>query len=96
MRADALHSAIATGNLRDVESDCRQMLATRRSPDACNDLAYALLLQGRKQDLPEAIRLAREAVALSPERAEYRDTLQRIESAAGSAVGTEGKIAVNR
>jgi tetratricopeptide (TPR) repeat protein len=78
--ADQVQLAIGKGDLHRVESDCRRMLALGASPDACNDLAYALLLEGRPQDQPEALRLAERAVSLSPSRSEYRDTLQRIES----------------
>ncbi|HEX4125455.1 MAG TPA: tetratricopeptide repeat protein, partial [Tepidisphaeraceae bacterium] len=81
MLADQLQSTIAARDLKSVESDCRRILASGPSPDAANDLAYALLLQGRSQDRPEALRLARLAVSLAPGRPEYHDTLAQIESA---------------
>jgi tetratricopeptide (TPR) repeat protein len=83
--ANQVQLAISKGDLHQVESDCRRMLALGPSPDACNDLAYALLLEGRLQDQPEALRLAETAVSLSPDRSEYRDTLQRIESGTPNA-----------
>lgn len=52
-------------------------------PGLNNNLAYALLLRGKAEDLPEAERLAKQAVDASPSSSGYHDTLARIHSKLG-------------
>jgi tetratricopeptide (TPR) repeat protein len=52
-------------------------------PGLSNNLAYALLLRGKAGDLPEAERLAKQAVAGSPATSGFHDTLARVYSRLG-------------
>jgi tetratricopeptide (TPR) repeat protein len=68
--AVAAHRAVLAGN--------------PQMPEARNNLAYALMLRGKTEDLSEAKRLADEAVAARPDNATFRDTLARVDVRAGN------------
>lgn len=66
---DMIGAAKAYRKLIEIQPD---------NADVKNNLAYALLEQGKTDDLPEARKLAEAAVAKSPTNSTYLDTLARI------------------
>jgi cytochrome c-type biogenesis protein CcmH/NrfG len=59
------------------------------SSDIRNNLAFALLEQGHKEVLPDARKLAEEAVAKNPGSSAYLDTLGRIHLKSGDLQAAE-------
>ncbi|MDB5290103.1 MAG: tetratricopeptide repeat protein, partial [Phycisphaerales bacterium] len=85
-------AAQAQGDYPAAEEAFRHVLrANPQSPDSQNDLAYALWLKGRAEDLAEARKLAEAAVAAQPMNASFYDTLARVQAKSGdrkSAIGS--------
>lgn len=86
-RAEAIFIAgslyLQLGRTREAESMYRAVLQARpEHVDACNDLAYLLLL--RRGDMKEARELAKRAVAKAPNIATFHETLARIEAELGN------------
>ncbi|HWE94420.1 MAG TPA: tetratricopeptide repeat protein [Tepidisphaeraceae bacterium] len=85
-------TAQGQGDYVSAEEAFRHVVrANPKSPDAQNDLAYALWLRGRPEDLVEAQKLAQAAVAAQPTTASFYDTLARVQAKAGdrkSAIAT--------
>jgi predicted Zn-dependent protease len=77
--------AQAVGDYDAAVAAHRAVLAANpKLPEAKNNLAYALMLRGKSEDLSEAKRLADEAVAVKSDNATFRDTLARIDVRAGN------------
>ena len=80
----------STGDMAGASRAYRKLLdAQPDNPDVRNNLAFALLEQGKADDLPEAQHLAEAAVAKSPANSTYLDTLARIHLKAGNLPAAE-------
>lgn len=76
--------AEASGDMEQAARAYRELLkAQPENSDVQNNLAYALLSLGRKEDLAEARQLAEKAVEKRPTSGTYLDTLARVYRQAG-------------
>src|SRR5205085_1903900 len=67
-------SALQLAEYDDAERGWRKTLAMgEKSPELSNNLAYVLLVRGRKDDLAEARKLAESAVAAAPANSSHHD-----------------------
>jgi Tfp pilus assembly protein PilF len=82
--------AEASGDMPQAARAYRKLLeAQPDNADVQNNLAYALLEQGKAEDLAEARKLAEQAVAKSPASGTYLDTLARVHLKAGDLAAAE-------
>jgi Flp pilus assembly protein TadD len=78
----------SSGEMARVTTASRKLLeAQPDNADLRNNLAYALLVQGRPEDLPEAKSLIEAALIKSPRSSTYLDTLARIRLRSGDLAG---------
>jgi len=75
-----------SGNLSEAERGWRALVdAEPKDASARNNLAYVLLLEGRKERLAEAESLSQQAIAAAPDASTFYDTLARIQAQLGNA-----------